>query len=99
MKIKVFGWYLRKGVILIKDNLAKRNWHGSKECVFIIKMRQLNIYSSNADFRCIWSVIQLASTLYQPTTVANLFENWLKDVDDRFKKHIRVGVIAIIWSL
>jgi hypothetical protein len=22
-KIKVFGWYLRKGVILTKDNLAK----------------------------------------------------------------------------
>jgi hypothetical protein len=23
--IKVFGWYLRKGVILTKDNLTKRN--------------------------------------------------------------------------
>jgi hypothetical protein len=34
LRIKVFGWYLLKGVILIKDNLAKRNWHGSKKCVF-----------------------------------------------------------------
>jgi hypothetical protein len=24
-RIKVFRWYLRKGVILTKDNLAKRN--------------------------------------------------------------------------
>jgi hypothetical protein len=24
-KKKIFGWYLRKGVILTKDNLAKRN--------------------------------------------------------------------------
>jgi hypothetical protein len=37
LRIKVFGWYLRKGVILTKDNLIKRNWHGSKECVFCHK--------------------------------------------------------------
>jgi hypothetical protein len=34
LRIKVFGWYLRKGVILTKDNLAKRNWIGSRSCVF-----------------------------------------------------------------
>jgi hypothetical protein len=26
LKIKVFVWFLRKGVILTKDNLLKRNW-------------------------------------------------------------------------
>jgi hypothetical protein len=25
MRIKVFGWYLRKGLIMTKDNLAKQN--------------------------------------------------------------------------
>jgi hypothetical protein len=25
LQIKVFGWYLRKGVVLTKDNLAKWN--------------------------------------------------------------------------
>ena len=34
IKTKVFAWYLRRGVILTKDNLAKRNWQGSKMCVF-----------------------------------------------------------------
>jgi hypothetical protein len=32
--IKVFGWYLRKGVVVTKDNLAKRNWHETKKCIF-----------------------------------------------------------------
>ncbi|WVZ62946.1 hypothetical protein U9M48_012634, partial [Paspalum notatum var. saurae] len=32
LKIKIFLWYLRKGVILTKDNLAKRNWQGSLTC-------------------------------------------------------------------
>ena len=25
-------WYLKRGVILTKDNLARRNWHGDKTC-------------------------------------------------------------------
>ncbi|WVZ49016.1 LOW QUALITY PROTEIN: hypothetical protein U9M48_000398 [Paspalum notatum var. saurae] len=33
-KIKIFLWYLKRGVILTKDNLAKRNWKGSKACEF-----------------------------------------------------------------
>jgi hypothetical protein len=35
LRIKVSRWYLRKGVVLTKDNLAKRNWHGSRKCVFL----------------------------------------------------------------
>ena len=34
LKNKIFAWYLRRGVILTKDNLIKRNWHGSPQCVF-----------------------------------------------------------------
>ncbi|WVZ64383.1 hypothetical protein U9M48_013904 [Paspalum notatum var. saurae] len=34
LKIKIFLWYLHHGVILIKNNLAKRNWHGSQKCCF-----------------------------------------------------------------
>jgi hypothetical protein len=34
LKNKFFAWYLRRGVILTKDNLIKQNWHESKACVF-----------------------------------------------------------------
>jgi hypothetical protein len=34
LKIKIFAWYLRKGVVLTNDNLAKQNWNGSLQCVF-----------------------------------------------------------------
>jgi hypothetical protein len=30
LKIKIFMWYMKKKVILMKDNLAKQNWGGSK---------------------------------------------------------------------
>jgi hypothetical protein len=37
LQTKVYAWYLHKGVILTKDNLAKQNWHGSKKYVFCHK--------------------------------------------------------------
>jgi hypothetical protein len=32
LKIKIFVWYLYKGVTLTKDNLARKNWHGDLKC-------------------------------------------------------------------
>jgi hypothetical protein len=29
LKIKIFVWYLYKGVTLTKDNLARKNWRGT----------------------------------------------------------------------
>jgi hypothetical protein len=93
LRIKVFGWYLRKGVVLTKDNLAKRNWHGSKKCVFCHQDETIkHLFFQCRLARSIWSVIQVASTLFPPRSITNIFGNWLK-------KHIRVGAIAFIWSL
>jgi hypothetical protein len=38
LKIKIFLWFLKKGITLTKDNLAKRNWNGSKVCSFCSSM-------------------------------------------------------------
>jgi len=32
LKIKIFLWFLQRGVLLTKDNLAKKNWIGSQRC-------------------------------------------------------------------
>ena len=32
LKIKIFLWYLKRRVILTKDNLARRNWQGIQLC-------------------------------------------------------------------
>jgi hypothetical protein len=60
LKIKIFLWFLKKGVILTKDNLAKRNWQGSKYCCFcsnfetiqhmFLSVIMLNFFG----IRCIW---------------------------------------------
>ncbi|WVZ50186.1 hypothetical protein U9M48_001463, partial [Paspalum notatum var. saurae] len=34
LKIKIFLWFLKRGVFLTKDNLSKRNWIGRTSCEF-----------------------------------------------------------------
>jgi hypothetical protein len=100
LKTKVFAWYLRRGVILTKDNLAKRNWHGCTKCVFCHEQETIkHLFFSCPVARSIWSIIQIGSTLYPPRSIANIFGNWLNGVDARYKTLIRVGAIAVVWSL
>ena len=49
--------------------------------------------------RSIWSFIQIASNLYPPKSVANVFGNWLHGIDKKLRTVIRVGAIAVIWLL
>jgi hypothetical protein len=100
LRIKVFGWYLRKEVILTKDNLAKRNWNESGTCVFYHQDETIkHLFFQYRFARSIWSVIQVASTLFLPCSITNKFVNWLNGIDNRFKEHIRVGAIVFIWSI
>ena len=43
LKIKIFLWYLRCGVILTKDNLPKRNYRGNQSVFSIMKIKQYSI--------------------------------------------------------
>jgi hypothetical protein len=100
LKTKIFGWYLRRGVILTKDNLVKRNWHGSTQCVFCHHNETINhLFFQYRFARSIWSLIQVASSMYPSTSVANIFGNWLHGIDLRFRTLLRVGALGVVWSL
>jgi hypothetical protein len=85
-------------VILTKDNLIKRNWHGSY--VFCPQYETIKHLLFQCNIVCfIWSVIQVASGLYKPTSIVNIFENWLHNIDYNYMIFLRVRAIALIWSL
>ena len=87
-------------MILTKDNLVKRNWHGSTKSVFCLHDETIkHLFFDCKVARSIWSTIQVASNLYPPRSVANIFGNWLHGIDDKFRTVIRVGAIAVLWSL
>jgi hypothetical protein len=100
LKTKVLAWYLHRGVIVTKDNLAKRNRHGNKMCVFCHQdMTIKNLFFRCKFARSICSAMNIGSTLYPSWSVANIFGNRINGVDPRFKLFIRMVAIAIIWSL
>jgi hypothetical protein len=47
LRIKVFGWYLRKGVIFTKIILQNETGMEVEHVFSVIRMKQLNTYSSN----------------------------------------------------
>jgi hypothetical protein len=80
LKNKNFAW--RRGIILTKDNLIKKYWHGSKTFVFSSQGETIKDLFFQCNFaRSIWSVIQAASGLYTPTSIANIIGNWLHGID------------------
>ena len=100
LKNKIFMWYLRRGVVLTKDNLARRNWKGSRKCSFCTHDETIKHLFFQCKFaRSTWSIIQIASNLYLPTSVANIFDHWLDGISNRFKMLLRKGAYALLWSL
>ena len=70
------------------------------KCVFCHHNETIKHLFFQCNFaRSIWSVIQVASNLYPPSSVANIFGNCLHGIDHKYKILLRVGAIAIIWSL
>ena len=58
LKIKIFLLYLRRGVVLIKDNLAKRNWHGNQQCCFCHENETIQHLFFDCRFiRLVWATI------------------------------------------
>src|SRR4051794_35957244 len=97
LKLKIFACYLCRGVIFTKDNLLKHNWHESSKCCFCNHDETIKHLFFECQFaRSIWSTIQIASTLYPPTSVANIFGNWLHGIYKRDRVHIRVGAFGCV---
>jgi hypothetical protein len=100
LKIKIFMWFLNSKVLVTKDNLAKRNWHGCTKCCFCDSMEfveHLFLYCLFA--RIVWHMIYFTYNIPPPTNITNMFGNWLNGVDRNDKARIRIGVSALCWSI
>jgi hypothetical protein len=100
LKIKIFMWYLLKGIVLTKDNLTRRNWNGSLRCCFCMKNESIHQLFFECHFsKFLWRAIQFSFGLYPPHSISHMFGNWLVGVSKKIKKLILVGASAICWAL
>ncbi len=100
LKIKIFMWYLLNGVVLTKDNLARRNWNGNLRCCFCTKNESIQYLFIDCHFaKFIWRVFQFSFGLYIPTSISHIFYDWRQRVVNKKSKLILVGAFALCWAL
>ena len=47
----------------------------------------------------IWRLIHFTFNISPPTSIDNLFTNWLTGVDKKTKARIRIGACAFVWAI
>jgi hypothetical protein len=79
MKIKIFLWYLKKGVVLTKNNLLRRHWTGDKHCCFCHLPETINhLFFDCVYAKFLWRAIHILFGLTPPTDMSDLFLVWSK---------------------
>ena len=93
-------WFIQNKVLLIKDNLVKRNRVGCTKCCFCGSQETIEYLFISCPFtRLLWRIVNFAYDLPPPTNITNMFGNWLNGVDKSSKARIRIGVSALCWSI
>jgi hypothetical protein len=76
LKIKIFVWFLIKGVVLTKDNLLKRNWKGDEKCCFCNNKETFeHLFFECHVARFIWRTAHIAFGLQPPRDMTSFFPN------------------------
>jgi hypothetical protein len=97
LKIKKILWYLQQGVILTKDNLLRRNWKGSKTCVFCNSNETIQHFFFDCHHvRNIWRVVYITIGLQSPSSISHMFRSWLSRVNSKERNLILVGPTALL---
>jgi hypothetical protein len=99
LKIKVFVWYLYKGVILTKHNLAWRQWQDRK-CCFCSSNESIQLLFFDFHVaKFIWRIVHVSFNLSPPTSIHNIFIGWLEGINTKLKSHIIVGARDFCWTI
>uniref|UniRef100_A0A8I6YHX2 Reverse transcriptase zinc-binding domain-containing protein n=1 Tax=Hordeum vulgare subsp. vulgare TaxID=112509 RepID=A0A8I6YHX2_HORVV len=100
LKIKIFMWFVHKGVVLTKDNLAKRIWKGNRRCSFCHTHETIkHLFLDCPMAKLLWRSIQITFNIAPPTSIYMLFGTWLEGVNVIYAKLIRVGTCALLWAI
>ena len=100
LKIKIFLWYLQRGVVLTKDNLVRKNWKGSQKCCGCNSDETIQHLFLDCPYASmVWRIIFFATGLNPPRSISHMFSTWLTNQHKKTRNLIWVGVAAICWAI
>jgi len=73
-QFKVFLWYLKRGVILTKDNLTRRNWNGDTRCSFCHSKETIHhLFFDYFYAKFLWRAVHLMFGISPSLSIEDLF--------------------------
>lgn len=100
LKIEVFMWYIRKGVVLTKDNLGRRNWQGDKIHVFCSGNESIQHLFFDCHFaKFIWRAVHISFGVVAPKSIDHMYSAWLHELNSRTKSLFMVVADALWWMI
>jgi hypothetical protein len=100
LKIKIFLWYLKQGVVLTKDNLVKRQWKGCTNYCFCAEQETIqHLFFDCPIARLTWGSVCLTFGVKKPEGVEHLFGPWFRSFSSKQRNLVLVGLAAICWAL
>lgn len=97
LKMKI---YLKRCVILTKDNLAKRNQSGSKKyCLCDSNETIKHIFFECQHAKTIQRVVNIATGLTQEKSITHMLSNQLIGISKNDRSLIFMGVAALTWAI
>jgi hypothetical protein len=80
-------WYMHKEVALTKDNLARKNRGGNKQCSFCLRDESIqHLFFDCYYARFLWELTQIAFNISPPhNNVHDMFGIWMNQVGGKLK--------------
>lgn len=100
LKIKIFLLVLKEGVILTKDNLAKRNWNGSKACCFCSTLETIQHLFFDCHYTSfLWRAVFILFSINPSRNTNHLLNSWSKLGGSNHNHLLLTGAAAFCWAL
>ena len=99
LKIKIFLWFLKKGVILTKDKLARRNWNGSKACFCSTPETIHHLFFDCHYARFLWRAMFVLFGINPLRNMNHLFNSWSKLGGSNHNHLLLTGATTFCWAI
>ena len=100
LKIKIFMWYLIKGVVLTKDNITKQNLEWHLKCSLCSNLETIHHFFLDCCYaRFICRLTYFKFGIKPPRNVNHMFGSWLNGFDMRLRKSHFSRCTALFWAV
>jgi hypothetical protein len=99
LKIKIFLWYLRKGVVSLNIIWLRGIGKEALNVVFVVNMRQFNIFFYCPIAMQVLGMVSITFDIKKPRSISDIFGVWIKSFSAKQRKHVLIGIAAICWAI